>query len=126
MHPLMGHVGSWIIPHAPSSVRCWLGEGWSLSPRCGPSARGSRGDTVPAARPEIPVEQVSGGVLARMRPDLSLGSALTSPGDNLWGGGSPGAWHARVAWTTMQGWLVMTAGPKCGETKTPWPAAAAT
>jgi hypothetical protein len=25
----------------------------------------------------------------------------------------------------MRGWLVMTAGPRCSSTKTPWPAAAA-
>src|SRR4029079_19495251 len=37
-----------------------------------------------------------------------------------------GAWHARAAGATMRGWLVMTAGPRCSSTKTPWPAAAAT
>ena len=37
---------------------------------------GAGGDTGPAARPEIPVEQMSGGVLARMRPDLGTGAAL--------------------------------------------------
>jgi hypothetical protein len=31
-----------------------------------------------------------------MRPDLSIGVALGPPGGNLWGSGSPGAWHARV------------------------------
>ena len=31
---------------------------------------------------EIPVEQVSGGVLARMRPELSVGAALPPPGGN--------------------------------------------
>ena len=31
---------------------------------------------------EIPVEQMSGGVLARMRPDLSVGAALPPPGGN--------------------------------------------
>ena len=36
-----------------------------------------------------------------------------------------GAWHARAAWATMRGWLVMTAGPRCSSTKIPWPAAAA-
>jgi hypothetical protein len=56
---------------------------------------------------------MSGGVLARMRPDLSIGVALGPPGGNLWGSGSPGAWHARAAWATMPGWLVMTAGPRC-------------
>ena len=62
---------------------------------------------------EIPVEQVSGGVLARMRPELSVGAALPPAGRQPWGGGSPGAWHAGVAWATMPGWLVMTAGPRC-------------
>ena len=32
---------------------------------------------------EIPVEQVSGGVLARMRPELSVGAAVGPPGGNL-------------------------------------------
>jgi len=32
---------------------------------------------------DIPVEQMSGGVLARMRPDLSVGAALPPPGGNL-------------------------------------------
>ena len=40
-------------------------------------------DTGPASGPEIPVEQVSGGVLARMRPDLSIGVALGPPGGNV-------------------------------------------
>jgi hypothetical protein len=62
---------------------------------------------------EIPVEQVSGGVLARMRPDVSVGAALPPAGRRRPGGGSPGAWHIRVASTTMPGWLVMTAGPRC-------------
>ena len=31
---------------------------------------------------EIPVEQVSGGVLARMRPELSVGAACPPPGGN--------------------------------------------
>ena len=30
------------------------------------------------------------------------------------GSGSPGAWHARAAWATMPGWLVMTAGSRRG------------
>ncbi len=62
---------------------------------------------------EIPVEQVSGGALARMRPDLSVGAALPPAGRQRRGGGSPGGWHVRVAWATMPGWLVMTAGPRC-------------
>jgi len=35
-----------------------------------------------ALRPckEIPVEQMSGGVLARMRPDLGIGAALPPAG----------------------------------------------
>ena len=32
---------------------------------------------------EIPVEQMSDGVLARMRPELSVGAALPPPGGNL-------------------------------------------
>ena len=56
---------------------------------------------------------MSGGVLARLQPDLSIGVALASPGGNLWGSGSLGAWHARAAGATMRGWLVMTAGPRC-------------
>ena len=31
---------------------------------------------------EIPVEQMSGGALARMRPELSVGAALPPPGGN--------------------------------------------
>ena len=56
---------------------------------------------------------MSGGVLARMRPELSVGAALPPAGRQPRGGGSPGAWHARAAWATMPGWLVMTAGPRC-------------
>ena len=38
----------------------------------------------PQSGQEIPVEQVSGGVLARMRPELSVGAALAPPpGGNL-------------------------------------------
>jgi hypothetical protein len=48
---------------------------------------------------------MSGGVLARLRPDLSIGVALAPPGGNLWGSGGPGAWHARAAGATMRGWL---------------------
>jgi len=32
---------------------------------------------------EIPVEQMSGGLLARMRPDLDIGAALGPPGGNV-------------------------------------------
>jgi hypothetical protein len=56
---------------------------------------------------------MSGGVLARRRPDLGIG-ALAPPGGNVRGGGSPGAWHTHTAWATMPGWLVMTAWPICG------------
>jgi hypothetical protein len=52
---------------------------------------------------EIPVEQVSGGVLARMRPDLTVGAALPPAGRQRRGGGGPGGWHARAAWATMPG-----------------------
>ena len=37
----------------------------------------------PQSGQEIPVEQVSGGVLARMRPELSVGAALAAPGGNV-------------------------------------------
>jgi hypothetical protein len=38
-----------------------------------------------ASRPcrEIPVEQLSGGVLARMRLDLGIGAAVGPPGGNV-------------------------------------------
>src|SRR6185312_1581696 len=39
---------------------------------------------------------MSGGVLARRRPDLGIG-ALAPPGGNVRGGGSPGAWHTHAA-----------------------------
>ena len=67
----------------------------------------------PQSGQEIPVEQVSGGVLARMRPELSAGAALPPAGRQSRGGGRSGAWHIRVAWATLPGWLVMTAGPRC-------------
>jgi hypothetical protein len=72
-------------------------------------------EVTPAPQPcrEIPVEQMSGGALARLRPGMSIGAALASPGGNLWGSGSPGAWRARAAGATMPGWPVMTAGPRC-------------
>jgi len=63
---------------------------------------------------ETPVEQMSGGVLARMRPDLSISAALVSPGGSVRVAAAQGAWHARAAGATMPGWLVMTAGPSCG------------
>jgi len=63
---------------------------------------------------EISLEQMSGGALARMRPDLRIGAALPPAGRQRLGSGSPGAWHTRAVWATMPGWLVMTAGPSCG------------
>ena len=33
---------------------------------------------------EIPVEQMSGGVLARMRPGLRIDAALSPPGGDVW------------------------------------------
>jgi beta-phosphoglucomutase-like phosphatase (HAD superfamily) len=38
------------------------------------------GTRAPQSGQEIPAEQVSGGVLARMRPELSVGAALPPPG----------------------------------------------
>ena len=47
----------------------------------GTSARGEREVTqAPQPCQEIPVEQMSDGVLARMRPDLSIGAALPPAG----------------------------------------------
>jgi hypothetical protein len=55
-----------------------------LSPRCGVLPHGGAGgDTGPQPCQEIPVEQMSGGELARMRPDLSIGAALGPPGGNV-------------------------------------------
>jgi hypothetical protein len=46
-------------------------------PRCGYFRTGEQKVTrAPQPCQEIPVEQMSGGVLARMRPDLSIGAAL--------------------------------------------------
>ncbi len=53
---------------------------------------------------------MSGGVLARMRPDLGIGAALGPPGGNVRVAAAR-SWHARAAWATMPGWLVMTAWP---------------
>ncbi|MFY9929509.1 MAG: hypothetical protein WAK82_16010 [Streptosporangiaceae bacterium] len=46
---------------------------------------------------EIPVEQMSGGALARMQPDLSVSAALGPPGGNAGVAAAPGAWQARAA-----------------------------
>jgi hypothetical protein len=55
-----------------------------LSPRCGYFRTGEQEVTrAPQPGREIPVEQVSGGALARMRPDLGVGAALPPPGGNL-------------------------------------------
>ena len=74
---------------------------------------GAGGATGPQPGQEIPVEQMSGGVRARMRPDLSVGAALPPAGRQRRGSGSPGAWHVRVVWVTMPGWLVMIAVARC-------------
>ena len=51
--------------------------GSSVSPWCGVFRHGEQGVTrAPQPGQEIPVEQVGGGVLARMRPELSVGAAL--------------------------------------------------
>jgi hypothetical protein len=56
-------------------------QGSSLSRRCGVLPHGGAGgDTGPAALPGDPVEQMSDGALARMRPDLSIGTALPPAG----------------------------------------------
>jgi len=58
--------------------------GFELESRCGVLPHGGAGgDTGPQPGQEIPVEQVSGGVLAGMRPDLSTGAALAAPGGNV-------------------------------------------
>jgi hypothetical protein len=54
-----------------------------LSPRCGYFR--TEEQAVPRAPwrgQEIPVKQMSGGALARMRPDLSVGAAVGPPGGN--------------------------------------------
>ena len=48
----------------------------------GTSAREQEVTRAPQPGQEIPAVQVSGGVLARMRPDLSVGAALPPPGGN--------------------------------------------
>ena len=55
-----------------------------MSRRCGLFRTGEQEVTrAPQSGQEIPVEQVSGGALARMRPELSVGAALPPPGGNL-------------------------------------------
>ena len=55
-----------------------------MSPRCGYFRTEERAvPRAPQPGQEIPVEQVSGGVLAGMRPDLSTGAALAAPGGNV-------------------------------------------
>ena len=58
-------------------VRAWV-------PGAGYFRMGER-EVTRAPRPgqEIPVEQMGGGVLARMRPELSVGAALPPPGGNV-------------------------------------------
>ncbi len=54
-----------------------------MSSRCVVLPHGGQEVTrVPRPCQEIPVEQMSGGVLARMRPDLGIGAALGLPGGN--------------------------------------------
>ena len=55
-----------------------------MGPRCGYFRTGEQEVTrAPQPGRGIPVEQVSGGVLARMRPELSAGAALPPPGGNV-------------------------------------------
>ena len=56
----------------------------------GTSAGGQEVTRAPQPCQEIPVEQMNGGVLARMRPDLSIGAALPPAGRQRRGSGSPG------------------------------------
>ncbi len=78
--------------------------GFEPAPRAGYFRTGEQEVTrAPQCGQEIPVEQVSGGVLARMRPELSAGAALPPAGRQPRRSGSPGAWHARVARATMPG-----------------------
>jgi hypothetical protein len=59
-------------------------QGLSLSPRCGYFRTGDQAvPRAPQPGQEIPVEQMSGGMLARMRPDLSVGAALPPPDGNV-------------------------------------------
>jgi hypothetical protein len=63
------------------------------SSRCPPVER----TLAPQPCQEIPVEQMSGGVLARIRPDLGIGVALGRRRQRG-GSGSPRAWPALAAW----------------------------
>jgi hypothetical protein len=55
-----------------------------LTPRGGYFRTGEQEVTrAPQPGQEIPVEQMSDGALARMRPDLSAGAALPLPGGNV-------------------------------------------
>jgi hypothetical protein len=57
-----------------------------LSPRCGYFRTEEQAvPRAPQRCQEIPVEQMSGGALARMRPDLGVGAALPPPGGNVGG-----------------------------------------
>jgi hypothetical protein len=58
--------------------------GSSLSPRCGYFRTGEQEVTrAPQRCREISFEQMSDGVLARLRPDLSVGAALAAPGGKV-------------------------------------------
>ena len=61
---------------------------------------------------EIPVEQMSGGALARMRLGLSIGAGPGPPGGSVRVAAArePGTLAAGAA---MTGWLVMTGGTGC-------------
>ena len=63
-----------------------------MSPRCGYFRTEEQAvPRAPQRCQEIPVEQMSGGALARMRPeDLSVGAALGPPGGNA---GVAAAWE---------------------------------
>jgi len=51
-----------------------------VSPVRGTSARGQEVTRAPQPCQKIPVEQMSGGVLVRMRPGMVIGAALGPPG----------------------------------------------
>jgi hypothetical protein len=64
-----------------------------LGPRCGDFRTGGQAVTrAPQPGQEIPVEQMSGGVLTRMRPDPGIGAVLP-PRAATPGSGSPKAWY---------------------------------
>ena len=72
----------------------------------------SRVQSSAANQGELVVDGIT-AVELELRPDLSVGAALPPAGRQRPGGVPAGAWHIRVAWATMPGRLVMTAGPGC-------------